>query len=82
MRSREHAPTPKVMTVRIHNAMNAMETVMAKLSASFAWSLTKGMVSFFISQITRGPMKKPMLPAHPEVTRPPSSADRWANIAH
>src|SRR5688572_3595022 len=77
-----NAPTPRVMTVRTISARKAMETVMAKLSASFAWSLTKGMVSFFISQMTSGPMKKPMLPAQPDVRMPPRSADRWANIAH
>src|SRR5690606_20131750 len=57
-------------------------TVMLKLSASLAWSSTKGMVSFFISQITNGPTKQPMLPAQPAVTRPPTIADRCANIAH
>ena len=59
-----------------------MATVILKLSASLAWSLTKGMLSLLTSQITKGPMKQPMLPAQPEVRMPPISADKCANSAH
>src|SRR6185312_11559425 len=39
------------------------------------------MVSFFTSQMISGPMNQPQPPIQP-VTRPPSSADKCANIAH
>src|SRR3546814_2315629 len=59
-----------------------MPTVKLKLSASWPWSSTNGIVSFLTSQMISGPMKQPMLPAQPEVRMPPTSADRCANIAH
>src|SRR6185312_6205413 len=39
------------------------------------------MVSFFTSQMISGPRNQPQPPTQP-VTRPPSSADRCANMAH
>ena len=55
---------------------------MLKFSASLPWSLTNGMVSFFTSQMISGPMKQPQPPPNAPVSRPPSSADKCANIAH
>src|SRR5687768_9169600 len=76
-----NAPMPSVAKVRISRIRKIADTVILKFSASLAWSATKGMVSFFISQMTSGPRKKPQPPTA-DVSRPPASADRWANIAH
>src|SRR5690606_21983783 len=75
-------PIPSVSRVSTNSTKKMIATVMLKFSASLAWSSTKDMVSFFMSQITSGPMKQPMLPAQPAVTMPPASADRCANMAH
>src|SRR5690348_227829 len=74
-------PMPSVAKPRIIRITKMIATVMLKFSASLAWSFTNGMVSFFTSQMISGPMNQPQPPIQP-VTRPPSSADKCANIAH
>src|SRR5690606_37617096 len=75
-------PMPSVKIPSRSRISMIADRVMLKFSASLAWSSTKGMVSRFISQMISGPRKQPMLKAQPAVTRPPSRADRCANIAH
>jgi hypothetical protein len=74
-------PRPKVTMVSSNSTNRMMATVMLKFSASLPWSSTKGMVSFFTSQMISGPMKQPQ-PNHTLVSTAPASADKCANIAH